>query len=182
MSCKGPQTAKQCPAAGKPVNPILGCKILTEEVDHGLEGFRLKEYVLDPKNSKNGVTIASGFDLETRNSTCLKGLGFNEELIFKLDHYLRKEGTNALKYLQNNTIQKLTRIYNKKSKINFNCLTKKQQTVVSSVFFQYGTKTPNFLKYATSQQWDEVSNDLRNFGDIYPTRRNKEADYLKGKK
>jgi len=168
---------------------------------HELEGFRLKGYVPDPKHSKSGVTIASGFDLGARNNTDLKSLGLNKELISKLDPYLGKKGTNALKYLKNNplkitqdegdtidklvknsTIKRLTRIYNKKSKIDFNCLTKKQQTVVASVFFQYGTETPKFFKYATSQQWDKVSNELRNFGDIYPTRRNKEADYLKGKK
>ena len=32
------------------------------------EGFRLKGYVPDAKNSKSGVTIASGFDLGASQS------------------------------------------------------------------------------------------------------------------
>ncbi|RUM69158.1 MAG: hypothetical protein DSZ08_06965, partial [Sulfurovum sp.] len=31
--CATPETSKECPVSGKPVNPILGCKILTEEPD-----------------------------------------------------------------------------------------------------------------------------------------------------
>jgi len=38
MSCKRPQFCKTSPTAGKPVNPILGCKILTEEVDVFVDG------------------------------------------------------------------------------------------------------------------------------------------------
>ena len=38
MSCERPTPSKQCPAVGNPVNPILGCKILTEEVDVFVDG------------------------------------------------------------------------------------------------------------------------------------------------
>jgi GH24 family phage-related lysozyme (muramidase) len=53
--------------------------------------------------------------------------------------------------------------------------------VVASVAFQYGDlsrRTPNFWRQVTSGDWDAALNNLRHFGDKYPTRRNKEADLL----
>ena len=48
--------------------------------------------------------------------------------------------------------------------------------------FQYGdlkTKTPKFYKLALAGDWQGVYNVLMDFEDNYPTRREKEAAYLK---
>ncbi|MCZ6804491.1 MAG: pesticin C-terminus-like muramidase [Proteobacteria bacterium] len=56
-----------------------------------------------------------------------------------------------------------------------------RQTVVASVAFQYGdleSRTPNYWQQVTTGDWPAALYNLRNFGDRYPTRRNKEADLL----
>ena len=63
----------------------------------------------------------------------------------------------------------------------FNAIPDRAQTVIASVTFQYGTpwaRTPNFWQLAVSQDWAAVEQELRNFGDRYPTRRRREAEYL----
>ena len=54
--------------------------------------------------------------------------------------------------------------------------------VVSSVGFQYGSNlakaTPRFWDAVTNGRWQDAVDELRNFGDSYSTRRNKEADLL----
>jgi hypothetical protein len=55
------------------------------------------------------------------------------------------------------------------------------QTVLFSVQWQYGdlpSRCPRFWRLACTQEWDAVAAELRAFGDAYPTRRHKEADYL----
>ena len=57
------------------------------------------------------------------------------------------------------------------------------QTVIASVAFQYGylpSRTPNFWRQVRCGQWELALKNLRNFGDRYGTRRNKEADLLEG--
>jgi hypothetical protein len=52
---------------------------------------------------------------------------------------------------------------------------------LSQLTHQYGSakdKTPNFWKQVIEQRWGDAVNNLRNFGDSYPTRRNKEANLL----
>ena len=54
--------------------------------------------------------------------------------------------------------------------------------MIASVSFQYGValnrRTPNFWWQITNGDWDGALANLRNFGDRYDTRRNKEADLL----
>jgi GH24 family phage-related lysozyme (muramidase) len=53
-----------------------------------------------------------------------------------------------------------------------------QRGALASVSFQYGALSvaaPKFWKAAVSQDWNEVSKILKAFGDVYKTRRNKEA-------
>lgn len=167
-----------------------------------LEGFELKGYVPDPKNSQSGVTIASGFDIGARTSAELDKL-FKPEIANKLKPYvgLKKESAlNALKLkpltvtkeqareinavAHKQSIDRLVKSFNAVSKIHFEQLTKRQATVIASVSFQYGDlskKTPNFWKQVTSHDWVAVVKNLRNFGDRYKSRRNKEADFLEGK-
>ena len=65
----------------------------------------------------------------------------------------------------------------------FHDLSDECQTVVASVAFQYGrleVATPNFWRQVTTGYWLAALENLRDFGDRYPTRRNKEADLLQG--
>jgi len=65
------------------------------------------------------------------------------------------------------------------TKKKFDDLPAEAQTVIMSVSFQYGANlsvaTPKFWKAVLSQDWKEVSKLLKAFGDVYKTRRNKEA-------
>ena len=65
---------------------------------------------------------------------------------------------------------------------SFDKLPREKATVVASVAFQYGdleSQTPNFWRQTTNNQWMEAYNNLLNFGDIYTSRREREAEYLK---
>jgi len=161
-----------------------------------LEGNELTGYVPDAKNSKSGVTIASGFDLGARNEHDIKGLPKN--LQKKLFPFLSLKGEQAEKIAHNLVItQKESDIINnftKRKVVNglsssyyrytgthFADLPKNEATVIASVAFQYGdmiNKTPNFWKQVTSGNWEDAKNNLLNFGDNYSTRRKKEHDYL----
>jgi len=65
------------------------------------------------------------------------------------------------------------------NKSKFIDLPPQAQTVITSVSFQYGiglnVAAPKFWKAVTSQNWPETIKILNSFGDIYPTRRKKEA-------
>jgi GH24 family phage-related lysozyme (muramidase) len=66
---------------------------------------------------------------------------------------------------------------------SFSQLPPEAQTVIASVSFQYGdlaTRTPTFWGHVTNERWQKAVDELRNFGDRYPTRRGKEADLLQG--
>lgn len=163
-----------------------------------LEGNSLTGYVPDPDNSNSGVTIGSGFDLGQRSRTDL--IGLPKCLIGKLAPYLGKKKREAVEFLKANPLtvtveecEKINRFAHQEveellldlweGEAEFNELTAEQQTVVASVSFQYGnlaTRTPNFWRQVTSGDWSGALANLRNFGDRYPTRRNKEADYLEG--
>ncbi len=171
-----------------------------------LEGRKqTKAYVPTPKESESGATIASGFDLGARNKKDLLNLGLPTKLIKKFEPYLGKKKGEAKSFLDKNQlsitaaeaelidkavrksmIEKLKKSYNNapnnKNGIDFSSLPSKIQTVITSVAFQYGTnlnlRTPVFWKAVTAQDWNKTSSVLRNFGDNYCTRRNKEADLL----
>lgn len=167
-----------------------------------LEGFSLTGYVPEPDGGsiESGVTIASGFDIGQRRYSDL--IGLSDGLITKLEPYLILTGYDAVEYLKEYPLSishkeaeeinlfahqdaevKLISDWEEWSMNDWDELTDRQQTVVASVAFQYGdlpTRTPNFWRQATSADWGSAVVNLRNFGDRYPTRRNKEADYLVG--
>jgi hypothetical protein len=67
------------------------------------------------------------------------------------------------------------------SRLRFEQLPQEMQTVIASVHFQYGslpTATPNFFNQVVDQRWNDALGNLRNFGDRYSSRRNREADLL----
>jgi hypothetical protein len=64
-------------------------------------------------------------------------------------------------------------------------MTKRQRTVVASVFFQYNKGSPIFIRLVKAavdsgkaSDWDKVEEELRNFKDKHPSRRIREANYL----
>lgn len=165
-----------------------------------LEGNKLKGYVPDSKNSRSGVTIASGFDLGSKSSDWLYD-NLSESLAQKLELYIGLIKDEAVDYLSANPlkitldesvkINKAAHNYSEllliskwhSKNICWFDLSDECQTVIASVAFQYGDlsrKCPNFWMQITSCDWSGALKNLRNFGDRYPTRRNKEADLLEG--
>ena len=162
-----------------------------------LEGKRiLNGYVPTTKNMKSGVTIATGFDLGQRNEGDLSGLP--KALIDKLKPYLGIKGAEAKEVAGNlnitdpeakiidefshgEVLNDLRKKWKAKTGKSFDDLPMHKATVVASVRFQHGdlaTKTPNFWRQTTTGDWQGATENLRNFQDEHPRRRNKEADYL----
>lgn len=182
---------------------------MSNKIDYGfistLEGGQhLKGYVPAENQSKSGVTVATGFDLGARNEQDLKKLSFTPTLINKLKPYLGMKSTVAMNFvrakplllnkIEADTIDKaakssitalLVRKYNtaiKPPQKTFIFLPKEAQTVIASVYYQYGdlsTEAPKFWKTVTSQDWTKAVDILNNFQDRHPTRRKKEAVLLK---
>ena len=165
-----------------------------------LEGNECKGYVPDPKNSQSGVTIAAGFDLGQRDAQEIEN-AFELELAGKLLPYVGVIKEHAQQLLAENPLiiteeeNVLINDYCKGSStrclkdlwaksdalVSFDGLPGECQTVIASVAFQYGNlskRTLNFWHQATSGDWTAVEENLRNFGDKYAPRKNKEADLL----
>lgn len=170
-----------------------------------LEGFKTKMYVPAASSSKSGPTIATGFDLGARNAQDLVNLGLSKSLRDRFAPYLGLQGMAAKRFVdknpltittaeahainravKNKTATSLISKYNaavskKPGKLKFNELPPQAQTVIASVSFQYGdlpSRCPTFWRHVTNQDWKAAVGELRDFGDDYKTRRNKEADLL----
>jgi len=160
------------------------------------EGNKLTGYVPNAKNSKSGVTIASGFDLGARNLSDLSGLP--EDIVTLLKPFLGFKGAEAQEMAKNLKVSQsqsetinefahkkaaegLASKWKAKTGQDFAELPKNKATVIASVAFQYGdleTKTPNFWRQVTEDDWGGAIKNLRDFGDDYDTRRNLEADFV----
>lgn len=159
------------------------------------EGGRQQQgYV--PQSGRSGVTIGAGFDVGQRQN--LEGLSPETQAALQpfvglkrgqAEQALRKQGGVQLSpeqeaevtgFAKNETEQKMKDEWAKISDVPFEKLSPAQQTVLASVMHQYGTfqRTPRFSQFAGKGQWDKVVKELHNFGDAYPTRRQKEAEYL----
>jgi hypothetical protein len=154
-------------------------------------------------DDNSGVTIGTGVDLKTKNAEFLETLGVPLDIIEVLEPYFGLRGEEAGKYLKDNPLvlsavdvkildesiqkyhaNKIKSDYEKDSGKSWSELTSNQQTVITSVGFQYGNmkhKTPNFWNGVISNDWKAVTNELNNFGDNYSTRREKEAKLLNSK-
>ncbi|GIU67854.1 hypothetical protein PsB1_2008 [Candidatus Phycosocius spiralis] len=178
------------------------------EIDWNLirkwEGFELKVYYVKDNSNRafpnSGVTIGTGFDLGRRTSDELLAMGIDGGLVTKLTPYLGKRGNAArdiveqrpltLSQREVSTLDALMRAkkaisvaetYNKVSKdYRFQDLASGFQTAIASVHFQYGSirATPMFMKQVTNQQWGAAIKNLRNFGDVFKSRRVDEADLM----
>ena len=150
----------------------------------------------------SGVTIASGFDIGQRSENDLWDLNLGAELTECLTPYANLRGEAAVEAINRNPLtvtdedaevidevvharfeRRVERKWNESSNIYWTELSDRQQTIVMSVTYQYGSpwrRCPTFWRLATDDDWDGVIAELRDFGDSYPTRRNREADYLEG--
>ena len=170
-----------------------------------LEGKGVKKAYVPSENS--GVTVATGFDLKEKDVNMLSEMGISEDTTNILSQFFGMSGADAeeaSKGFELNDEQvkeidqashnwysdQVIKTYNSHNPIKpFEELTSAQQTVLTSVGFQHGTgfkrkdgSDMNFIKQAASGDWNAVLNNLRNFGDQFPTRRNKEADLLESEK
>ena len=164
-----------------------------------MEGKAIKTGYHPSQNS--GVTIGTGFDLKERTEENIGEFGFSNSLIQKISPFFQLTGAEASEkapslQLNDDEVAELdskskayytsliANKYEQDSGKSFYDLSKEKQTVIASVGFQYGSfsRTPNFWKAVTNDDWEAVENELRNFGDAFSTRRNNEADYLIGKK
>lgn len=164
------------------------------------EGFRTIGYVPDAAGSKSGVTIASGFDLGQTDRAELIAMGLPQNLVTLFTPYCGLTGSEAVEILAGGTltineddgrlinrlvrrraIKALERAWINGAGEPWSFLTTEQRTVLCSVAFQYGDlprKCPRFWGFAAAGDWDAVIDELRDFGDRYPSRRNLEADLL----
>lgn len=172
-----------------------------------VEGFETEGYV--PKEGgkaieNSGVTVGSGIDLGQWKKEDLAKMGVPSNILKKLTPYFGKKKDEAIDALSNDPLslekeeaEKLTSLvkkgyankvkgwYNRNNKVDndWSDLTDRQQTAITSVYFQYGVgsnKTPNFNKQVLANDWQGVVKNLRNFGDRYDNRRHKELQYLVG--
>lgn len=167
------------------------------EFIHKLEGKGLTKGYHPTNNS--GVTIASGFDLKEKDADFCRSIGIPETIVSELLPYFGLSGDQAKHFADKleltedviEIIDRCSRSYYAENLISqynsydpiqeFDNLDQGQATVIISVGFQYGSfsRTPSFIKYATDGNWDAVYKELQEFGDDFPTRRKKEAEYLK---
>jgi hypothetical protein len=177
-----------------------------EQVDHTFisdreGGQKLDGYVPNAGGSMSGVTVGTGIDLGQRSAAEINALPISDALKTKLAPYAGLTGQAAVDYLTEHPLnltqeeaddlddavrgpllEDLIRRYNEDSAVPFCELPPEAQTVIASVGYQYGAnleaEAPNFWRQVTSQQWQQAIDNLRNFGDDYPTRRGLEADLL----
>ncbi len=149
----------------------------------------------------SGVTIGAGVDLQFRTAASLQQIGVSQDIINAVSPYFGLSGSaaqNALDQTPLNltstqaaeltiTVQdavqaNLTGAYNNATPFaNFDNLPPNTQTAIFDLAYQYGdgsnlaARTPNFWNQITTGDWQGAVNNLNNFGDGNPTRRQAEA-------
>ena len=148
-----------------------------------------------------GVTVAAGVDLGHTSESKLYDYGISPSLIDVLSPYIGVTGTAAVALLEERPLtisradadhldhclrlnheRRVARHWDEDSMAcPWDDVSMELVTVVMSVAWQYGSpwrRCPKFWAAATSLDHDAVEDELRDFGDSHPTRRNREADYL----
>ena len=167
-----------------------------------LEGFRTRGYVPDQGSSQSGVTIGMGVDLGHWTADQLRRRRVPDAVIRKVSPYLGLRGDDAIEVagelmlheldaeilsscIQGDIVDALKSRYGRAQKagtLKWDYLPSAPATVVTSVAFQYGpalsVRTPKFWRAVVHNDWTAMLAELRNFGDRYKTRRNREADHL----
>lgn len=171
----------------------------------GLEGgLKLTGYVPGGAGH-SGVSIADGVDLGQRSERDLVFLKLDPSLIRLLSPYLGVTGPAAAALLARipltltaeQALQLSDAVHANRAVIlrhaydaaiapgspGFDEIPDEAATVIGSVAYQYGDlakSCPKFWHASTAHDWGAVIAELENFGDEYPTRRYKEADFLRG--
>lgn len=156
----------------------------------------------DPVDN-SGVSIGTAVDIGQMSVDQINNLDIPQELKDKLIPFAGLTGTQAQdaldkldndltistadadaldKAIREKSTSSLISEYNKSSdSANFYALPPQMQTVIASVSYQYGdlpTACPKFWAAVTNQDWTTAEQELRNFGDHFPTRRTNEANIL----
>ena len=168
-----------------------------------VEGFTTRG-VIPRQNGEilgqSGVTIGVGIDLGQQDEKNLRLAQVPDEIIDKVKPYLGLRKEKAYEQMKQKPLRlspeeaevlsmkiidynddKLENLFTEEAGVPFHSLPEEAQTVVRSVGHQYGDlkkRTPRFWGKIVSQDYRGAVDELRNFGDKYPTRRNKEADKL----
>ena len=149
-------------------------------------------------DGNSGVTVATGVDLGSKDDAYFEGL--DESITRKLrPHFGKKKAaaqtsiqTSPLvltdsevaaldRFVKEKELNDLRDQWNKDSDTDFDDLPTNKATAVASVYYQYKNNLVNkhnFWKQTTSGDWDAALDNLRDYEDPYPSRRNREADYL----
>lgn len=160
-----------------------------------VEGNEYYPYV--PQSGKSGVTIGIGVDL---GNIGYKSLDIDPILKEKIKWYDKLTGIEAAIALDETPLRltrdevnllslaaielhekELEEQFNAESSVLYKDLPLEFQIVLLSVKYQYGSlarRTPKFWGFATRGKWHYAYCELMNFGDKYPTRREKEARLL----
>ena len=146
---------------------------------------------------QSGVTVGTGIDLGSKDREYFAGL--DEDLVEKLEPYFGQKRENAQtilaispliltdseveeldRFVKDKELETLKNRWNQDSTTDFDDLPTNQATAVASVFYQYGPQmfTHNYWDQTTSGDWTAARNNLRDYGDRYNSRRNREATYL----
>jgi Bacterial toxin homologue of phage lysozyme, C-term len=170
-------------------------------------GQALDAYVPAARESKSGATVATGIDIGQMTADGIDRLNIPTALKEKLKPYAGVTGEEAAAFLalrplsitkeeadllerivKGQAVAGLKAAYDRAvsgtpDTSAFDALSDEAQTVLCSVGFQYGNlaqRAPKFWRACTEQRWRDARDELRNFGDKYPTRRKKEAERLSG--
>lgn len=174
-----------------------------------LEGGSLTGYVPADKSGAplghSGVTISCGVDLGLVTAPELAGWPISATLKDKLRPYLGIRGKFAQRVLasspltitmeEGDELDRAAQAHHLKLLRNefnavvlpvglpgFDDIHPAAQTVLASVAFQYGSlmsECPRFWRFACTEDWEAVVEELEDFHDAYPERRRKEAAYLR---
>lgn len=169
---------------------------------YDLEGFRTLAYVpCDAEGmviGNSGVTIGAGVDLGQTSADELLAAGIAEDVVNSLHEFFGLRGVDAILALHRAgdveipeaaaeaiTSAKHQQIINMLEKCiptKFENYPEAVQTVLASLAIQYGpalqSRMPKFYAALIAFDVPAMIAELRNFGDAFPTRRNKEADLL----
>lgn len=153
----------------------------------------------------SGVTDGAGVDFGAQSASTLSNDGVPQTIINEVSPYFGMHGQTAENYLnahpltmttadattlsndvQNHTIQKLAATYNADERTGetFYELPAGVQTAITDLAYQYGdgtnlaTRTPKYWNDVITGDWSTAVNELNNFGDHTPTRRQLEAKLI----
>lgn len=198
-----PESLKIQPPSKSPDQALSGTIKVDWEFIASLEGKAISKGYVPGKpwlHNTSGVTIASGFDLGTKNEIELKKMGISSGIIEKVKPYFGKQKQIAQDFLDQNLlslsseevseiddknhayeINQMQKIYDSVSSVPFKDIPSQAQTVIMSLAHQYGLKgltETSVWPLLTAQKWSEAVTDLKTTFFDYPPRRKAEANFL----